>query len=1031
MGTAWSRSLVLIVGLALAATLAPWTPGTPRAQGSDTCPVVEEGEVGRWTRRTAPATPSGRDRITAHAVDPADPTRHLITDGVSVLRTTDDGCTWEPTFTLPDEPGTDLAASAATDRILDLVAHPTVTERVWAVVAVGQTVADDLDAGLLFTPAAREQRDITATVVLRSDDGGATWARVGPPAPLPGAPMRLAPTAADPDVAYLALNGTIHATRDGGETWEPRPTVMTSPGTATERDLTPVPFDLAVHPEDPDTVLSRSRDHAFRSGDGGLTWTELPPGITNFPSGPYVERFGADADGLRALYVHQQLADAHPRALHRYREEHDDLQELPVVDDEILGAPLDAVWHPDRDEVLLATWQNNIPSDRFDRVSLYLLDLSVPRDGEHAARVTEIDELGLAPLSGVDVDVTGSYHVHDDGELVSLHLSGRPSAHGGEGDGAGRCRTVGDVPELTPADPPAPEPAELAVPGTVGVDAGETRATRARLELPAAPGLLDLYLLLDTSNGFRDDLGDVARGMADVSDALVEAGVDAQVGLGGLGTADTYRYRRVVDVGPVGEELRRGLAGLCASGSYESHLISLDQTATGSGLPDGGQRRPEVPAGQDPTWREDSLRTVVLVTDNEFDDRTAKEDDPDAPPRQEVLDAFVERDLRLVGVEVVRDVVTPLPQEGQEGAPGWLAAAEAADAAGETAPSPARQDMEWLASATGTVAPPGGVDCRGTGRTELHEGDPLVCTTFSASASGPVAGESTMGDVLRRVLLAQTDPRPVELAVVDDGGAEVEITDGPDEVDVRRDHVDDAALDFELAVGCDPERAGERLDVELAAEVDGRTVAQATTTLECTAGAGTTPAPGDGGPGPASTARPAHSPPDPAPAPPPPSGAPAAPAPIAGPGSATTPAPTPAPGHGSATGQAAGQAPAPGHAPTPGEAGAPGQATGVANSTAPAAGPGTSTAAGNPPAPAVAGPQAGGRARLGVAGAAARTDLTFSARPSTTRLGLPPTGLLIVAASGFGLALALGTRRARPPQRARRRAAATGPPPTR
>jgi hypothetical protein len=1011
-----SRSLTVVLGLALLGSLAPWAHDLSSAR-TDTCPQVEDGELARWTRRAAPSTPSGRDRITAHAVNPTDPTHHLITDGVSILRSTDDGCTWESTFTLPDEPTPTLPTSAETDRVLELVAHPAAPERMWAIVAVGQAVANDLDLGLLVTPAARERRDITSTLVLRSDDGGGSWAPAGAPALLPGAPMRLAPAPSDPETAYLALNGTLYVTSDGGTTWIPRPTVLASVDSAGSGDLTPIPYDLAVHPHEPTRLLSRTLAHAFRSSDEAHTWTRLPPEITNAPSGPYVERFDAAAEGLRALYVHQVLADAHPRALFRYREEAGDLQELPLPDEAILGAPLDAVWHPHRDEVLLATWQNNIPSDRFDRVGLYLLDLSAPRDGEPEAVVSEIDELGLAPLSGVDVDATGGYHVHNQAELVTLRTDGHASPEAGRDD-ASRCQAIDDVPELLPAEPPAPESATLAAPDGVVAEGGGRVSTEAVLELPADPGLLDVYLLLDTSNGFRDDLGDVARSMAGVAGALVDAGVDLQVGVGGLGTADTYRYRRIRDIGPVGPELRDALAGLCARGSYESHLISLHQTATGLGLPERGPRRPAVPSGQDPTWRDESLRTVVMVTDNEFDDRTLTEADPDAPPRGDVFDVFEGRGLRFIGVEVVRDVTTPLPSEGQEGTPGWLAAVEAADAAGETAPTPAREDMEALASATGTFAPAGGVDCRGTGRRELAEGDPLVCATFSTSASGPVAGESTMGDVLRRVLLAQPDVRPVRLVVTDHGDAEVEVVDDGRQVDVRRDHVAEDALTFPLQVGCPDERAGEEHEIAMAAEVDGREVAATTMTVTCSGTTAVPPGPplGDAAaPGDSPRAGPGEPAPDPGPpaTSAPPSAAPGSP--IAVPGSASAPAPGAAPGHGVAPGSATspGGTPSHGSATTGGSAASP--ATGASAATSAPAGaggtaPGVSSSGAGAPAPGVAGPESRSRPGLGVAGAPSGHQLAFSTRTEAPAR-MPTVALLAIAAAGFSLALTLGAGR--------------------
>ncbi len=553
-----------------------------------TCPLDVTGEVGTWSRRPAPATPSGLDQVTAHAVDPQDPVRHVITDGISILVTTDDGCSWEPTFTLPDLPQPDLPASAETDRVFDLVVHPTRPQHVWAVVAVGQDVAEQLDSfGLIFAPGSNEKRDLTATLVLRSTDAGSTWTAMSAPALLPGAPIRPAVAPSDPEIGYLSINGAIFATDDAGETWTPRAPVLTDETSPVTNDLVPLTFDLAVEPGDPRRLIARTRSYALRSEDGGLTWRRLLPRVSNFPTGPYVDRF--DQDGDRALLALQPLSDAPVSAFYRYREPDQKLEELAVPEEPgFLASPLAAVWHPERDEVLMATWQNNV--SRFDQVTLYLIDPST-------GAFVDIDELRLSPLRGVDVDVTGGYHVHNLDELVSLRVAGDPPPQDHDQEPPA-CEEADDVPELSPASVEGPRPAALSAPAEVTVEPGERAQAPVDLDLPATPSPLDVYFLVDTSNGFRDDIGDVARSLAGITAALAGAGVDAHFGLGGLGTEESYRYLRFVDVVPAGEPLRRGLATLCVDGSHESHLVALHQTATGSGLPDGGSLRPEVPRGR-------------------------------------------------------------------------------------------------------------------------------------------------------------------------------------------------------------------------------------------------------------------------------------------------------------------------------------------------------------------------------------------------------------------------------------------------
>jgi hypothetical protein len=964
------------------------TATTPAAAtDASTCPVTEVGGVGTWTRRPAPITPSGRNEITAHAVHPADPTRHLVTDGISILRTEDDGCSWDVAFSIPSDATLEMPIDTGTSRILDLVVHPASPTRAWAVVGVGHTLNEDGRYWVPLSPNSRNRRDVNLTVLLRSDDGGRSWRAMQQPTPIPGGPTRLAPAPSEPDVVYLVANGQLWASADGGDTWLLRPTTLLSPDMQPPPpyESTPIPHDLAVDPLDAQVLFSRTVVYAHRSDDGGVTWTLLPPAINSEPAGPIIDRFGRDEHGPRVLYVHQRLNNSFPRAFMRHRPEVGDLQELVVPEGQLVrGAPLDWAWHPVRDEVLLATWQNNISRDTFDIVSFYLVDLSVPRTGDQPAVFTDIDELGLSPVRGVDVDRTGTYHLHTRDELVSLRVAADglvPPDVGARDPNAARCDGVGDVPELQPADATTPEPASLQAPGSVALQPDQRRSATVTLDLPASPGALDVYLLLDTSNGFSSDIGDVGRSMAEVVRALADVGVDVHAGLGGLGTADTYRYRRVVDISPPGERLRQGLAGLCTNGSYESHLVSLHQTATGAGLPAGGPRRPAVPAGQDPTWRPDSLRTVILVTDNEFDDRTVKENDPDAPPREEVFAALAERNIHVIGIEVVRDVVTPLPSEGQEATPGWLAVVEAADRAGTTAPTPVRQDMEALARATRTFAPPGGVDCRGTGRAELSEGDPLVCTTFSTSALDPVAGQSTMGEVLQRVLLAQQDPRTIRLTADAPAGftAYVVPDGGHLDVDVRRDHRGDDALPFEVVVSCDAEAVGRTATVDLRALIGDRPVASQHLTLTCAVA--TSSGPPDGGSDGADESSSQGG------LLPPPGGTPGT-IPVSG----QAPVPVSAPGTSPAAGQAAAPSVTPGTAPSvlPGTAGA----TGTASAASSTAVPGLALA-----------PDVTSRPRAAVVGA----TLHASARPDTPPVGL--AGWLAIAATGSAASLMLGSRR--------------------
>jgi hypothetical protein len=944
---------------------------------SATCPSVEVGQVGTWTRRPAPPTPSGTDAILAHAVDPQQPARHVISDGISILITADDGCSWETVFSLPEQARPELPASASTDRIFDLAVHPAHPERLWAVVAIGQTVAEDLDQAGLFTPASRERRDATATLILRSADGGETWQPTTAPPLLPGAPIDLAMAPSDPDTGYVSINGALFATDDGGDTWTPRPPLQTQPALnegSTCCNL-PLAHALAVDPRDARTVFAGTEQYLVRSDDGARTWTDIDPATPNHTRGPFLDHLSADA--IRLLTTHQTLFDTPVTALHRYDETTATRDETVLPGEpQLLGSPLDAVWHPARDELLLATWHNN--TRRFDVVTLYLLN---PDTGQFV----EVDELELSPLLGVDVDATGSYHVHNLDELVTL----RVDADGPAEDIQGPIIRI-EIPPFDPPPPPTPPPARLTPQHTtVAVDPGEWAEVDYRLDLPATPTPLDVFFLLDTSMSTHPYIEGLAQGLAGITRSLTRAGIDARFGLGEYQDTGGLRYRMRSDIRPPDAEFQLALATIELRGGREPGYTALHQMATGEGIPDPSIGEP-VPAGQDATWRGDSLRVAVVIADEEF------APDPDGPDRDHTVAALVETDVLAFGVQYeppARPASDGLRVGGDPDCPAIVAA-------GTPKARALQCQMLDLAAATGALAPDGGIDCDGDGRTDVEEGQPLYC-----GVEDDGSGIAELEGPLATVLASLTDEQPVRLTAVDEGGARVRTAPRTDHsrVDVKADHVGDDALGFTASFSCPAARQGERLDVELHATVGARVVATATAVVECGVVAVSAP-PGDDRPGPAADvdqggAQPAA-----------PVGAlgggPPAPVTAGSPGHAGAPASSAATGQAGAP--AASQALAPGAAPAPHVAHAPGSSTtpNAVSSTNPAG-----QASGGAQQVVGAAAPAADQEQARLAQAHAVRTLQFTAVHRSRALPAPLRPALgALAVGGFGFALLLGAR---------------------
>lgn len=296
---------------------------------------------------------------TSLAVDPDDPQRlYLGTSVEGVLVSADSGATWAPSGDDPPCPGLDNNGEpracvesilARGDAVLigtesDGVLRSTDDGATWQPVSEPAYVesltaagTELFAAGATVWPGLGRDADVRG-LVMRSDDDGATWARVD--ATLPASVAMVAADPRDAGRLYAATGSRwgyqghgLYASRDGGASWHldqtdlfatcansllATATSMTTLHAALPSDIAPLAtthdggttwvepefdprpqiFALAVDPNDPRHLAAAAWfDGLFVSRDGGDTWEQRPL------NGEVAQEVAFDAVDPDTLYI--------------------------------------------------------------------------------------------------------------------------------------------------------------------------------------------------------------------------------------------------------------------------------------------------------------------------------------------------------------------------------------------------------------------------------------------------------------------------------------------------------------------------------------------------------------------------------------------------------------------------------------------------------------------------------------------------------------------------------------------------------
>ncbi|MGH2731279.1 MAG: hypothetical protein ACRDJI_11815, partial [Actinomycetota bacterium] len=162
-----------------------------------------------WKSIPAPAYPAGPRSVVSYAASATLPERLLVTNGVSVMSSTDYGCHWKQSFSLAALPG-GFTYSSSDSQIVEVVASRLSDQIAFIVV--------------------EQLRPVSRVHVAVTYNWGTSWesADQGLETAL-GSLIGFAPSPTNSEVAYLsagdgASGSALFVTEDGGGSWTPRRT---------------------------------------------------------------------------------------------------------------------------------------------------------------------------------------------------------------------------------------------------------------------------------------------------------------------------------------------------------------------------------------------------------------------------------------------------------------------------------------------------------------------------------------------------------------------------------------------------------------------------------------------------------------------------------------------------------------------------------------------------------------------------------------------------------------------------------------
>lgn len=598
----------IVAGLTLALVVGPFV--APGAVAAGACANVTP--KGDWTSILAPSFSTGPQTLTSYAVDPQRPQVIWVTNGKTVVRTADGGCTWKERFKLELLPSLDIPISSALATISSVV----VPEDPAADGEVFLLVEERLDGSDPDGPGPLPGGIGLRPHVVKSEDDGADWKAQDQGLPVVGDPRALRFAPSNADIGYVFVGNDLYATTDGGESWQ-------------QRGSHPNVRDYGIDPQVPDDIWFWA-GALLHSTDGGRS-SAANNYVPNFVTHGSVYR----APGGRARIM---VYDAEGGGW--WRSDDSGRTFTPNVNspsNEVIsiatGAGLDSMVISVHGAIYRyqapGAWVEITPG----------VEQGIPRDPD-------------APnIFDLQIDRTGSPSVFgrtdNTIEVFTAFTLNLPPLNPTVPE------VIGDTTGLTPET------------RRIEMKQGETRKVRYELTLPPQATPLDVFFLLDTTQSMNSSIRGLQEGIHRIVDELSRSKLDVQFGIGeykdypipGYGdpTAGDFPYRLRRDIGPADNSLVAAIEQMVASGGGRTHepesqLTALYQAATGEGEPGcaSGATGTCVPPGEGASFRPDALKVFVNITDAPFDDTAAHP----SPPSSVVAETLRDKAILQIGLAV-------------------------------------------------------------------------------------------------------------------------------------------------------------------------------------------------------------------------------------------------------------------------------------------------------------------------------------------------------------------------------------------